>query len=146
MARDKLKRMCELEVTYPPPTEPNLAARRLFVLLSAIPALASRVAELSSANSAAQRAAALAAFRAGGTPGPDGQATTTTIRFASDDMTRGMDVERVANVVSYDAPAFAKTYVHRAGRTARAGRAGTPLQTELLTPNFQVMGTRAQCC
>lgn len=36
-------------------------------------------------------------------------------------MTRGMDVEGVANVVNYDAPVYVKTYVHRAGRTARAG-------------------------
>eukprot|EP01018_Ginkgo_biloba_P016653 Gb_22552 [translate_table: standard] len=39
-------------------------------------------------------------------------------------MTRGMDVEGVMNVVNYDMPAFTKTYVHRAGRTARAGRSG----------------------
>ncbi len=32
---------------------------------------------------------------------------------ASDAMTRGMDVEGVANVVNYDAPVYAKTYVHR---------------------------------
>lgn len=44
---------------------------------------------------------------------------------ASDAMTRGMDVEDVANVINYDAPVYAKTYVHRAGRTARAGRPGT---------------------
>lgn len=44
--------------------------------------------------------------------------------MASDAMTRGMDVEAVAHVVNYDAPVYAKTYVHRCGRTARAGRAG----------------------
>ena len=31
----------------------------------------------------------------------------------------------VENVVSYDAPLDMRRYVHRAGRTARAGRAGT---------------------
>jgi hypothetical protein len=29
------------------------------------------------------------------------------------------------NVVNYDMPSYAKTYVHRAGRTARAGRSGS---------------------
>ena len=43
-------------------------ARRLYVLLSAVPSLRGCVAELSSLNSAAERAAALAAFRQ-----PDGQ-------------------------------------------------------------------------
>jgi ATP-dependent RNA helicase DDX51/DBP6 len=32
-----------------------------------------------------------------------------------------MDVAGVENVVNYDAPVYVKTYVHRAGRTARAG-------------------------
>lgn len=43
---------------------------------------------------------------------------------ASDAMTRGMDIPEVSAVVNYDAPLHAKTYVHRAGRTARAGRSG----------------------
>lgn len=45
--------------------------------------------------------------------------------IASDAMTRGMDVEGVGNVINYDMPVYAKTYVHRVGRTARAGRAGS---------------------
>jgi len=36
-----------------------------------------------------------------------------------------MDVPGVQNVVNYDMPAHANTYVHRAGRTARAGAAGS---------------------
>ena len=39
-------------------------------------------------------------------------------------MTRGMDVNTITNVVNYDAPVYVKTYVHRAGRAARAGRSG----------------------
>jgi len=46
------------------------------------------------------------------------------VLVASDALTRGMDVPGVAAVVNYDAPTFAKTYVHRAGRTARAGQQG----------------------
>ncbi|KAJ3146520.1 ATP-dependent RNA helicase dbp6 [Geranomyces variabilis] len=43
----------------------------------------------------------------------------------SDVMARGMDLgESVAHVVNYDLPSRTKTYVHRVGRTARAGRQG----------------------
>ena len=39
-------------------------------------------------------------------------------------MARGMDIENVDFVVSYDPAANMKTYVHRVGRTARAGNKG----------------------
>ena len=46
------------------------------------------------------------------------------VLVSSDGMTRGMDVEGVKNVINYDMPKFIKTYIHRAGRTARAGQTG----------------------
>ncbi|KAL1328514.1 hypothetical protein HN51_038354 [Arachis hypogaea] len=46
------------------------------------------------------------------------------VLVSSDAMTRGMDVEGVRNVINYDMPKYVKTYVHRAGRTARAGQTG----------------------
>lgn len=46
------------------------------------------------------------------------------VLVSSDAMTRGMDVEGVSNVINYDMPAYIKTYIHRVGRTARAGRTG----------------------
>ncbi|KAF3660239.1 DEAD-box ATP-dependent RNA helicase 1 [Capsicum annuum] len=46
------------------------------------------------------------------------------VLISSDAMTRGMDVEGVRNVINYDMPAYIKTYIHRAGRTARAGLSG----------------------
>lgn len=46
------------------------------------------------------------------------------VLVASDALTRGMDVKGVTNVINYDMPPFAKTFIHRAGRTARAGQAG----------------------
>ncbi len=49
---------------------------------------------------------------------------TVHVMVASDALTRGMDVEGIANVVNYDVPVYVKTYVHRVGRTARAGQAG----------------------
>ena len=47
------------------------------------------------------------------------------VLVASDAMARGMDVDGVDVVVNYDPPANIKGYVHRVGRTARAGRSGT---------------------
>lgn len=52
---------------------------------------------------------------------------------ASDGMTRGMDFADVRTVVNYDMPVHVRTYIHRAGRTARAGASGrviTLLRTE----------------
>ncbi|OCF78959.1 ATP-dependent RNA helicase DDX51/DBP6 [Kwoniella mangroviensis CBS 8886] len=43
----------------------------------------------------------------------------------SDLIARGMDLPSVANVISYDVPLDMRKYVHRVGRTARAGREGT---------------------
>ena len=43
----------------------------------------------------------------------------------SDVMARGIDVLSVDAVVNYDVPAHVTTFVHRVGRTARAGRPGT---------------------
>jgi ATP-dependent RNA helicase DDX51/DBP6 len=45
--------------------------------------------------------------------------------ICSDAMARGMDLEEVEGVFNYDAPEFIKTYIHRVGRTARAGREGS---------------------
>ncbi|KAA1467545.1 P-loop containing nucleoside triphosphate hydrolase protein [Dentipellis sp. KUC8613] len=42
----------------------------------------------------------------------------------SDLISRGIDISHVAHVVSYDVPVDMRKYVHRVGRTARAGRAG----------------------
>ncbi|XP_020534929.1 DEAD-box ATP-dependent RNA helicase 1 isoform X2 [Jatropha curcas] len=46
------------------------------------------------------------------------------VLVSSDAMTRGMDVEGVKNVINYDSPKHIKRYIHRAGRTARAGQTG----------------------
>ena len=46
------------------------------------------------------------------------------IIVCSDGMSRGMDLPSVSTVINYDVPGFAKTYVHRCGRTARAGNSG----------------------
>ncbi len=46
------------------------------------------------------------------------------IIVATDVAARGLDVERVSHVVNYDVPHDTESYVHRIGRTGRAGRQG----------------------
>jgi ATP-dependent RNA helicase DeaD len=46
------------------------------------------------------------------------------IVVATDVAARGLDVERISHVVNYDIPYDSETYVHRIGRTGRAGRNG----------------------
>jgi len=46
---------------------------------------------------------------------------------ATDALARGIDIGEIDFVVSYDCPMFIKTYIHRVGRTARAGKPGTAL-------------------
>lgn len=46
------------------------------------------------------------------------------VLISSDHLARGIDLATIDIVINYDPPKYAKTYVHRVGRTARAGRAG----------------------
>ncbi|RMZ98958.1 ATP-dependent RNA helicase DDX51-like [Brachionus plicatilis] len=46
------------------------------------------------------------------------------VLVCSDVMARGMDLENVDYVLMYDAPKHLSSYVHKAGRTARAGKSG----------------------
>jgi len=65
-------------------------------------------------KSQAQRARALDAFKAGSTP----------ILVATDVAARGIDIDEVTHVINYELPNVAESYVHRIGRTARAGAEG----------------------
>ena len=60
------------------------------------------------------RTAALDAFRSGEVP----------LLVASDVAARGLDIPAVSHVFNYDIPHHAEDYVHRIGRTGRAGRTG----------------------
>ena len=44
--------------------------------------------------------------------------------ICSDVMARGLDIWQVKNVIHYEVPSYVQTYVHRSGRTARAGAIG----------------------
>ena len=52
---------------------------------------------------------------------------------ATDVAARGIDVERISHVINFDPPADSETYVHRIGRTGRAGRTGIGIT--LLSPD-----------
>ena len=49
------------------------------------------------------------------------------IIVATDVAARGLDVERISHVINYDIPYDTEAYVHRIGRTARAGASGNAL-------------------
>lgn len=50
------------------------------------------------------------------------------VLLATDVAARGLDIPAVSHVVHYQLPRAADTYVHRSGRTARAGTEGLALQ------------------
>jgi ATP-dependent RNA helicase RhlE len=60
---------------------------------------------------------------------------STDVLVATDIAARGLDLERISHVVNYDPPDDDKSYVHRVGRTARAGRTGTGVT--FVTPDQQ---------
>jgi len=70
--------------------------------------------EIHSNRSLAQRKAAIEGFKKG----------TYRILVATDIAARGIDVSNIEVVINFDLPATPDDYVHRIGRTARAGRRG----------------------
>jgi len=64
-----------------------------------------------------QRQNVLAAFRKG----------ATRILVATDIAARGIDVDGISHVINFDVPNVPETYVHRIGRTARAGAEGVAI-------------------
>jgi ATP-dependent RNA helicase RhlE len=68
-------------------------------------------------KSQSARERALGQFKAGG----------IQVLVATDIAARGIDVASISHVVNYDLPEIPETYVHRIGRTARAGARGTAI-------------------
>ncbi|MEU1183157.1 DEAD/DEAH box helicase [Streptomyces sp. NPDC005820] len=82
-----------------------------------------RAAALHSGKSQPQRTHALAQFKEGG----------ITVLVATNVAARGIHIDALDLVVNVDPPADAKDYLHRGGRTARAGESGRVVT--LVTPN-----------
>jgi ATP-dependent RNA helicase RhlE len=76
-----------------------------------------RVAAIHGNKSQSQREHALAAFRA----------SKIRVLVATDIAARGIDVDLVTHVVNFELPEVPESYVHRIGRTARAGAAGVAI-------------------
>ncbi|WP_419729303.1 DEAD/DEAH box helicase [Lichenicola sp.] len=87
-----------------------------------------------------QRDRTLAAFRKGGFP----------VLVATDVAARGIDLDGITHVVNYDLPEVPQAYVHRIGRTARAGAAGVAItlcaasERPLLRAIEKLLGTRVR--
>jgi ATP-dependent RNA helicase RhlE len=73
-----------------------------------------KAAEIHSNRSLPQRKQALAGFKTG----------KYRVLVATDIAARGIDVKNIALVINYDVPEYAEDYVHRIGRTGRAGQEG----------------------
>ncbi len=85
-----------------------------------------------------QRERSLAQFRAG----------KHKVLVATDIAARGIDIDDVSHVVNYELPNVPEAYVHRIGRTARAGRSGTAIslcdkeEMKLLRDIERLIGTQ----
>lgn len=91
------------------------ATEKLSILLkSCLTAKADRIAAFSSDLFAGKRTEILESFNNG----------QIDLLICSDGAARGLDLQAVAAVISYDVPVHCKTYIHRVGRTARAGQSG----------------------
>ncbi|XP_013785487.1 probable ATP-dependent RNA helicase DDX49 [Limulus polyphemus] len=84
------------------------------ILSMAFKSLGFETTALHSMISQRLRLAALASFKS----------NNVKIMIATDVASRGLDIPQVEMVINYNVPSVAKDYVHRVGRTARAGRGG----------------------
>lgn len=98
-------------------TKSNEAALRLSRLLTILDkSLATQISTLTSTTPTSIRRKTLRAFTTPSSP--------LRLIIASDLVARGIDIPKLPHVVNYDLPPSVAGYVHRVGRTARAGRSG----------------------
>jgi ATP-dependent RNA helicase RhlE len=112
------------EATFLVFTQTRRCADRLAHILTAN---RHEVVTLHSDRSQSQRNSALLSFRSG----------RARVLVATDVAARGIDVDDIRFVINYEVPATAEDYIHRVGRTARAGRDGSALT--LVSPEEESM-------
>ena len=96
-------------------TRSTEAASRLSRLLSLLsPSLAPSLGTLTKSTNTSSSRKTLSQFRQG----------KLMLLVATDRASRGLDLPGLRHVISYDVPTSAITYIHRVGRTARAGKEG----------------------
>jgi len=61
-----------------------------------------------------------------------------SVLVATDVAARGIDVAGISHVINYDLPKFAEDYVHRIGRTGRAGKSGIAISFASHAERFQL--------
>lgn len=88
--------------------------RRVTKLYQVLKSKGFKVAELHGDIPQEKREAVMEQFRTGDVP----------LLVATDVASRGLDIEGVTHVFNYDMPENAETYIHRIGRTGRAGETG----------------------
>ncbi|KAF4109608.1 ATP-dependent RNA helicase DDX51 isoform X1 [Onychostoma macrolepis] len=94
-------------------TNSREAAHRLYLLVKLFGGV--EVAEFSSKLSPSERQKTLKDFEQG----------KIQLLISTDAAARGIDINGVKCVINYDAPQYIRAYIHRVGRTARAGKAGS---------------------
>lgn len=98
-------------------TKSNESALRLSRLLTLLdPTLTAHLSTLTSTTPTHIRRKTLKAFSSPSSP--------VRLIIASDLVARGIDIHQLDHVINYDLPPSAAAYVHRVGRTARAGKSG----------------------
>ncbi|XP_073485303.1 ATP-dependent RNA helicase DDX51 [Aquarana catesbeiana] len=88
------------------------SSHRLFLLVKLYGGIT--VAEFSSRLSPGERKKTLKEFEQG----------KLQLLISTDATARGIDIKGVKCIINYDAPQFIRSYIHRVGRTARAGKSG----------------------
>ena len=73
------------------------------------------------------------------------------VLLASDIAARGLDIKGVTHIFNFDVPTMSKAYLHRVGRTGRAGAKGlavslvTEIEARLIRPYQEELGIVLQC-
>ncbi|RDW89838.1 putative ATP-dependent RNA helicase DBP6 [Aspergillus mulundensis] len=97
-------------------TKSSESASRLSRLLTLLePSLSNLIGTIIKSNKSSASRKTLSAYRQG----------KLSIIIATDRASRGLDLQSLTHVINYDVPASITTYVHRVGRTARAGKEGS---------------------